>query len=138
MWQHAYSADAGLAPEAIWTQYASTGTWPTWNAGMVKLDLEGPFETGSTGRVASEGQPPASSTLSDVTEGEGFTIDVQLTDELTSRSDCRVTALPGGGSRITHTVEFTGPGSEQMGAAHGEVLAGNIAAGVEALVEAAR
>ncbi|MFF4354987.1 SRPBCC family protein [Streptomyces sp. NPDC001530] len=138
MWQHEHSTDVDVAPAAVWAQYANIDTWPTWNIGMLKVELAGPFSTGTAGQVTSQGQPPAPFTLSDVTAGEGFTIDVQLTDELVSRSDCRVRALPGGGSRVTHSVEFSGAGSEQMGAAHGEALAANIAAGVQALVKAAQ
>lgn len=138
MWQHEHSSDVDIAPDAIWAQYANLDTWPAWNIGMLKVELSGTFGTGATGQVTSQGQPSAPFTLSDVTEGEGFTIDVQLTDELVSRSDCRVRALPGGGSRITHTVEFSGTGSEQMGSEHGQMLAANISAGVQALVKSAQ
>lgn len=137
MWHYERSIDADAAPSAVWARYTDVATWPEWNAGMEKMEISGPFASGSTGVITSAQQGPAAFTLVDVVEGVSFTQETKIDENVVLRSVCKVVAGPNGGSTITHRTELDGPGSDEMGAAIGQFLSGGIDEGLNALAKAA-
>ena len=136
MWHYERSIDADAAPSAVWARYTDVATWPEWNAGMEKMEISGPFASGTTGVVTSAQQGPAPFTLVDVVDGVSFTQQTKIDENVTLRSHCKVVAAAGG-STITHRTELDGPGSDEMGAAIGQFLSGGIDEGLAALAKAA-
>ncbi|MFC4535721.1 SRPBCC family protein [Sphaerisporangium dianthi] len=137
MWSFEHSIDAAVTPAAVWSRYIDVDTWPAWNAGMEKVQLNGPFHAGGTGEVTMTGDARAPFTLTEVAVDEGFTIEVRVGPGVVTRSRCRIAALPEHGCRITHSVELDGPGGDEMGAAAGPILSGNITRGVDEVAKAA-
>ncbi|MEU9191376.1 SRPBCC family protein [Streptomyces sp. NPDC048484] len=136
MWNHEHRIETDTSPASIWAQYADVSTWPGWNPGTGSVDLEGTFRTGARGVLTSLEYGPTPFTLVEVIEHEGFTMETQVDAHVVLRSSCRVTALPGDGSRIVHRSELSGQGSEQLGSAIGPAIAKNLAEGAQALVAA--
>ncbi len=52
---HSITTTASAA--AIWRLYEDTTTWPTWDHGLEKVHLDGPFETGTRGTLRPKGGP---------------------------------------------------------------------------------
>lgn len=137
MWNYEHSLDADVTAAAVWARYTDLTSWPAWNIGTEKVELDGPFQTGTTGKITVQGQVAAPFTLAEVTENEGFVVQSQVGPEVVLRSYFRLSKLSGDRTQLTHGIELTGAGSTEMGGQLGPVLSGNLTTGVQNLVNAA-
>lgn len=115
-WQGEHAVEIEVAPEVVWSVLRDVETWKQWNAGIERLELEGPFATGTWFTMQPPGQDPLRSCLVDVEENRGFADETRLGD-LVVRVDHRLDALAGGGTRIVYAVEARGPGAAEVGPA---------------------
>ena len=51
MWKTEYTAESPAGPEAIWQLMADVSGWPRWNKAVEAVELDGPFEAGTPGRL---------------------------------------------------------------------------------------
>ncbi|HEX6077278.1 MAG TPA: DJ-1/PfpI family protein [Micromonosporaceae bacterium] len=137
MWAVEHSEDTPATPEVVWHRYADIASWPEWNAAVGKVELSGPFATGSSGTLAPPGQGPLPFRVVEATVNQGYTSETDIAETVTLRSTNRLSPLPGGGTRITHRVELVGPAAEFFARSFGPVLSAGVPKTVEALAHIA-
>ncbi|MEV0324428.1 SRPBCC family protein [Streptomyces sp. NPDC050658] len=137
MWNDELHVEADVTQAAVWARCVDVATWPDWNPGLEKVELEGAFTAGQNGVIFRAGAGEIPFSLLSVVDGESFVVESPMDGGIVHRIGCQVTALPGGGSRMTHKVELDGPGSDELAAAIGSELSKNLSTVAEALIKAA-
>lgn len=67
LWTH---RDIDAAPAAAWALLTDPDRWPEWGPSVRGAALDGPFESGTTGRVWTSLGPTLPFTLTEVVDGE--------------------------------------------------------------------
>jgi len=116
MWTHEESIETTAAPARIWRLFADVAGWTRWNAGIERIQLHGPFATGSRFTMKAPGVDAFVSTLADVRENQGF-VDETILGGTRVSVDHRIEPLPGGRCRIVYRTEVSGPHAAGFGAA---------------------
>src|SRR5256885_3815119 len=58
MWEYGYSAETTASPQALWRRWSDMAAWPQWNAGIEKMEIDGPFAVGTTFTMTPPGEDP--------------------------------------------------------------------------------
>ncbi|MGL5811077.1 MAG: SRPBCC family protein [Nocardioides sp.] len=82
------SITSSAPASAFFDRWADTATWPEWDRGVQWIELHGPFEVGTTGRLKPVNGPQATFTITALS-------DTEFVD---------VSRVPGGRITFTHTV----------------------------------
>ncbi len=114
-WTYQHSIETGARPEDIFALYADVPNWPRWDLGVSRVTIDGPFAAGSTGSLTPEGQDPVEYTMVAVTPNRSFSDETVLGDTRI-RFGHVLEPLPGGRTRIRHSVSISGSGAEELGA----------------------
>ncbi len=139
MFEYEYSLEADVTPEAVWKLYNNTASWPSWDTGTEKVELNGPLAAGAAGQIKFIDQDPLpfrilsaqpNREFTDETEIPGADIFVQFTH--------RLTPLESGGTRITQRVSITGPAAEALGPQVGPGIIADIPQSIAALIALAK
>ena len=117
MWVFEHSVDTTASPPTVWRLYRDVGGWPRWNGGVERLELDGDFEAGTTGKLTPPGGEPLAFSILAATENAGYVSETAITETVALRATNTIVRLPGGGSRITHRAELVGPAAEYLGPA---------------------
>jgi uncharacterized protein YndB with AHSA1/START domain len=116
MWTTEHSRETTAAPEAIWRLWADVERWPEWNADIERIELRGPFATGSTIAMTPRGQETVELRLTEVAEGERFVDEADL-DNTVLRTMHRIERLGDGRMRVVYRLAATGPAARDLGPA---------------------
>ena len=57
MWDFEHSVEAPVSRERVWAVWTDIESWPSWNPGVVRVELNGPLAEGATGSVRAAGGP---------------------------------------------------------------------------------
>ena len=116
MWTTEHSIETSLVVDAIWRAWADVPRWVEWNGDIERVELTGPFATGSKIAMTPHGQDPVHLRIADVIEGEQFIdeADVAGTVVLTMH---RIEALDEHRVRVVYRLEASGPAAEELGPA---------------------
>lgn len=114
MWTHEESIEITATPTCIWRLFADVPGWKAWNAGIERIELHGPFATGTTFTMQPPGTDAFVSTLIDVQEHAGFT-DETVVDETRVIVEHRIEPLASGLSRVVYSTRITGPDAKEIG-----------------------
>ncbi len=114
MWTHEESIDITATPARIWRLFADVPGWKSWNAGIERIELHGPFTTGATFTMQPPGMDAFVSTLIDVQEHTGFT-DETVVDDTRVIVEHRIESQASGQSRVVYSTRITGPDAEEIG-----------------------
>ena len=121
MWEYEHSVETTASPEAVWQHWSDMAAWPTWNAGIAALEINGPFEVGTTFTMTAPGDnDPVTMQLTEIVPGELFT-DVMDAGDFIVRTVHRLEPAASG-TRITYRTEITGPAAAQVGPELGPVI----------------
>jgi uncharacterized protein YndB with AHSA1/START domain len=114
MWTATASIATSATPQDVWRLFEDVAGWTNWNAGIERIELNGPFASGSTFDMQPPGMEAFTSTLVDVRPHAGFTDETHIagTRFLVSHE---LQSLPSGGTRITYTIRVEGLDAETMG-----------------------
>jgi predicted ester cyclase len=115
-WRCEHSVETSADPEVIWQLLQDVPSWPNWNAGIERIDLAGPFRTGTEFRMTLPGGHALISRLFRVTDGESFE-DETCVGEVTVRVLHRIEVTGVGRCRITFSLVAVGPGCAEVGTA---------------------
>ena len=116
VWRTAFSAETSAAPETIWRIFCDVPGWKDWNAGIARIEIDGPFMAGTWFTMQPPGEDPLRSRLIEVRDNAGFVDETRLGDLVVIvRHD--IEPLSGGRTRITYAVEARGPDAADIGAA---------------------
>jgi Polyketide cyclase / dehydrase and lipid transport len=126
-WTTEYEHETTAPAESVFALWADVLGWPEWDASLIATTVDGPFAAGTTGTLHPEGLPePLPFTITAVEDGRGFADETRL-GELALRFRHRVEPTSAG-SRITVTVEASGPGADEVGPAVAADLPESVAA----------
>lgn len=137
MWTYEHSAEAAATPQAVWSCYQDVGSWPEWNEAVGNVELDGPFGTGTTGRLTPPGAGPLPFKIVEATENSGYVSETEIAETVTLRSTNRLTPVPDGRTRIDLRVDLVGPAAEHFGKSFGPQVKAGVPKTVETLARRA-
>ena len=141
MWTHQDVIDTTATPEAIFALFRDVQSWPEWNPGVERMELDGPFAAGTSGRMTIPGQPPMATSLTWVEEPRGFEDETPIDDlGVVVRVRHEIEQLASGHVRIVYTTMIDGPNAETAGPEVGPMVSGDfpeVMAALAARAEAA-
>ncbi len=114
MWTDETSVEVNAGPDRLWSLFEDVNAWATWNAGIERIELRGPFADGTEFMMKPPGMEPFVSTLLNVRSREGFS-DVTVLDATTVKVDHILTPLANHRTRVTYRAEVTGPEETELG-----------------------
>jgi uncharacterized protein YndB with AHSA1/START domain len=134
VWTTEHRVEASVAPEAIWRAWADVEHWPEWNGDIERIELTGPFATGSTIAMTPKGQDTVELRIAEAVEGELFVDEAEVAGTVV-RTTHRIERFDGDRVRVTYSLEATGPAAEQIGPAVSADFPETLAALVEHVAE---
>jgi len=114
MWTHVSSIETSATPAQVWALFSDVAGWKRWNAGIVNIELHGPFAEGTSFTMQVPGDDIFTSTLRAVRENQEFT-DETVVDGNRVLVFHRIEALPSGRTRISYSTEISGPKEAEFG-----------------------
>jgi len=137
MWLFEHSVEAPVSRERVWALWTDVESWPSWNPGVVRAELDGPLAEGTTGSVRASGGPASKLRVLGVdperrfvTEASERLIRLRFDHELDDSQD--------GQLRITQRVQMTGLATPLMRRTIGPRLERSIPVALANLVELAK
>lgn len=123
MWTYEHSVDTAADPGTVFEILRDVARWPEWNAGVERIDLDGPFATGTTGVMAVPGAGALAFTLSWVGQDAGFEDLTPIPDaDVVVRVCHELRPRGGGGTRITYRATVEGAGAASAAAQIGPAV----------------
>jgi hypothetical protein len=134
MWATEHSIETSAAPEEIWRLWVDVPGWPEWNGDIERIELHGPFATGSRIVMTPIGQEPIELRIAEVGGPELFVDEADM-GEIVVRTTHRVEPLDAERGRITYRMEITGPAADTLGPQIGPEISADFPQTLAALVE---
>jgi hypothetical protein len=123
MWTYTHRLETTASADAIFALYADATTWPDWDAGLERMELDGPFVAGTTGTMFAFGQEPLRMRLKTVDAGRGFEDETPVPGAgVVVRVRHCLEPLSQGGTLITYTVTIDGPAADTVGPTLGPAI----------------
>ncbi len=116
VWRGECGIETSATPDIIWSIFRDVPGWKTWNAGIERIDIEGPFSSGTWFTMKPPGEDPLRPKLVEVRENECFVDETRIGD-LAITVAHRIESLGAGRTRITYAVEARGPEASAIGPA---------------------
>ncbi len=139
MWRTEYTAESPAGPEAIWQLMADVSSWPGWNKAVEAVELDGPFEAGTAGRLTPPGQDPLPFRVVEARRGEGYVSETDIAETVTLRAENSIIARPDGtGCQVVLRVCLVGPAADYFGQSFGPAIAAGLPKTGAALVAEAQ
>jgi uncharacterized protein YndB with AHSA1/START domain len=136
MWEYEHQAETSATPDAVWQHWSDMPQWPVWNDGIEKITVDGPFEVGTTFTMTPPGDDPIRLRLAEIVPGEMFTDEMDGGDFVV-RTEHRLQAAAGGGTRIIYRTQITGPAADQVGPELGPAITADFPQVLTALIKLA-
>jgi len=136
MWEYEHTAETTATQEALWRGWADLAAWPSWNDGIEKIDIDGPFAVGTTFTMTPPGNEPVRLRIAEIVPGESFT-DQMDADGFVVRTMHRLEPLPSGRTRVIYRTEISGPAADEVGPQLGPVITGDFPEVLAALIKLA-
>lgn len=113
MWEYECSVETTAGAAAVWRHWSDMAAWPTWNAGIETIAVNGPFQAGTSFTMTPPGDDMLMR-LAEVVPGELFT-DVMDAGDFVVTTEHRLGLAASGRTRISYRTEITGPAADQVG-----------------------
>ncbi|WP_375444095.1 SRPBCC family protein [uncultured Fibrella sp.] len=101
-----HSVETAARPERIWQIWTDVPNWKKWDKGLKAAELNGPFATGTTGKLTPDKGPSSRFDLVEVAPGQSYTFRTKL--PLGSLYVRRVLSQQNNRTVFTHEVWFKG------------------------------
>ncbi|MFF8376160.1 polyketide cyclase [Streptomyces sp. NPDC015661] len=137
MWEYEHSVETTAAPEAVWRLWADVPGWGSWNAEIEKIEISGPFATGSRITMTPPGDDPVLLHVAEAVENERFVDEARFGD-LLLRTVHRLERVDQDRIRVVYRMEITGTGADEAGPQIGPGITADWPDTMAALVELAR
>jgi uncharacterized protein YndB with AHSA1/START domain len=124
MWDYEDSLITAAAPADVWRHWADVAAWPSWNAGVEKIEIDGPFAAGTSFTMTPPGEDPMTMRLTEVVPGRSFT-DVLDAGDFVVTTVHRLEPVVEGGTKIVYRTEITGPAADAVGPEIGPAITGD-------------
>jgi hypothetical protein len=123
VWTYEHSIETSADRSAIFAFFKDVSSWPEWNAGVERIELDGPFATGTTGTMFMPGQDAIRFRLVWVGDDQGFEDETEIADAgVTVRVRHTLEALRDRGTRITYSAVIDGPAADGLGPSIGPAI----------------
>ena len=136
MWEYEHSVETTAVAAALWRHWSDMAKWPTWNAGVETIEMDGPFAVGTTFTMTPPGEDPIRMRLVEIVPGKLFTDEMDASDFVV-RTVHRLEPLEHGGTRVVYHTEITGPAADQVGPELGPAITADFPQVLAALVKLA-
>jgi uncharacterized protein YndB with AHSA1/START domain len=133
MWEHQHTVETAASPEAIWQVLSDLDQWATWDTSMEWVRLQGSFQVGSQVVMKPKGQDSITSVIVEASENRLYADQTDL-GEVTLRFSHTLEPLAGGGTRVIHRLEITGPAADQVGPELGPAITEDFPEAMDALL----
>jgi uncharacterized protein YndB with AHSA1/START domain len=124
MWEYEYSVQTAADPRLLWAHWSDMASWPRWNDGIAKIEVDGPFEVGTVFRMSPPGEEPIEMRLTEIVPGESFTDEMDAGDFVV-RTVHRLVAMGDGITSLVYRTEISGPAADQVGPEIGPQITGD-------------
>ena len=114
MWEYEHSVETAATPKALWRHWSDMATWPQWNDGIETIDVEGPFEVGTTFTMTPPADESIRMRLVEIKPGESFTDEMDA-GNFVVRTEHRLEPAAGALTRIVYRTEITGEAADHIG-----------------------
>jgi uncharacterized protein YndB with AHSA1/START domain len=152
MWEYEYSVETAASPADVWRHWSDMAAWPAWNAGIERIEIDGPFEVGTTFTMTPPGDDPVTMHLTEIVPGELFTDEMDAGDFIVrtvhrltpvtasgaTASGATASGVGASGTRITYRTEITGPAADQIGPELGPAITADFPDVLAALAKVAQ
>ncbi len=136
MWEYEHSIETAATPKALWRHWSDMATWPQWNDGIEAIDVEGPFEVGTTFTMTPPADESIRMRLVEIKPGESFTDEMDA-GNFVVRTEHRLEPAAGGLTRIVYRTEITGEAADHIGPELGPQITADFPAVLAALAKRA-
>ncbi|WP_426421695.1 SRPBCC family protein [Bradyrhizobium genosp. A] len=114
VWRNEYAIETSATAETIWSIFRDVPGWKNWNAGIERIDIDGPFATGTWFTMKPPGEEALRSQLIEVRENACFVDETQVGD-LVIKVAHRIESLGPGRTRIVYAVDAKGSQAAEIG-----------------------
>jgi uncharacterized protein YndB with AHSA1/START domain len=114
MWEYEHRVQTTARPDAIWRHWSDIKTWPEWNAGVERIDIDGPFQVGTMFTMTPPGEEPVRMRLTEVVPNESFTDEADGGDFVVTTFH-RLAPNADGTTTVTYRTEISGPAADTVG-----------------------
>jgi uncharacterized protein YndB with AHSA1/START domain len=132
MWEYEYTVTTSAGAATVWRHWSDMAAWPSWNDGIEKIEIDGPFAVGTRFTMTPPGDDPVEMRITDIEPGESFTDEMDAGDFVV-RTVHRLERVADG-TRVVYRTEITGPAADQVGPELGPQITGDFPAVLAALV----
>jgi hypothetical protein len=134
MWTYEHNIETAARAETIFDILRDVNRWSEWNAGVERIELDGPFATGTSGVMVIPDQGSLPFRLAWVGDGRGFEDETEIPDAgVIVRVRHSLEPLAGGGTRITYRATVEGPAAGPLGEEIGKAVTADFPAVMAAL-----
>ncbi|SNY47384.1 SRPBCC family protein [Paractinoplanes atraurantiacus] len=136
MWEYEHSVETTASAETLWRHWVAIEQWPRWNAGIEKIEVDGPFAVGTVFTMTPPGEEPLRMRLTEVVPGRLFTDEMDAGDFVVRTVHALEPAAPGK-TRVIYRTEISGAAADQVGPQIGPAITADFPDVVGALVRLA-
>lgn len=108
MANHGKTLDTTASPERVWRIWSDVSTWPTWNPDVQSVAIDGPFASGTTGKMTTRSGGTHAITLEAVQPGRSFRLETSALPGARFAFQCEVVPSQRGSS-ISQSIAMRGP-----------------------------
>jgi hypothetical protein len=130
------SRKSTASPEQVWSIWSEPSTWQEWNPDVSKMEMDGPFAEGTTGRMHTPSGRVHNITLRSVRPGKGFEVHTKVIPGTAFAFVCEIKPQDGG-SEVSQTIRISGPMAPVFGRAAGPRIAASFGPLLEGLTKKA-
>ncbi|HEY5221443.1 MAG TPA: polyketide cyclase [Microbacteriaceae bacterium] len=136
MWTTSHEATTPAGPDAVWAALQALHSGIALGPNSDLFELHGPFQAGTRLTVTPQGQEPMESVITELEPGVVYA-DQTVFGELTLAFRHRLSPTPTGGTTVTHVLEITGGGADELGPELGPQISADFPVAMSELLAAA-
>ena len=136
MWTTNYTAETGATSTDVWDALRALHSGIALGPASDRFELHGPFEVGTEVTVTPQGQDAMKSIITELEPGVVYA-DQTSFGELLLTFRHQLQSTPTGGTTVTHTLEITGAGSDEIGPELGPQINGDFPVAMAELIASA-
>jgi uncharacterized protein YndB with AHSA1/START domain len=133
MWVNEQAVETTASAQDVWRLWADVAGWPTWNGDVERIELDGPFATGSTIVMTPKGDDAVELAIVEAVKPTLF-VDEADGGDFVVRTTHRVEPLDAERNRVVYRMEITGPAADTVGPQIGPEISGDFPQVLAALV----
>jgi len=127
---HERSLEAHASSDRVWQIWSDVSTWPRWNPDVLSISIDGPFASGTTGRMTTRAGGTHAITLQTVQPGRSFRLETSPIPLGRFAFRCEVRPTGSGSSTISQSITIGGP----LGSLYSAMMGRRIADGFEPIL----